>query len=118
MTSFAQDALQLFELILAVVAIGGLIWKVAKMESRIYVAIDSLKDGMQDRLNRIEQSIALQQVSLENRSQIFNHQLELVEHKLNARIGRVSQGLTEVRFYLENTTGFSCRGDVDDREDY
>lgn len=112
MTNFTPIA----EGAVAFLAIVGVIWRVSKSESNIYFAIDALKDGIQDRLGRIEQTISLQQMSLENRSEVFDYRLEILQEKFNARIERLNEGLTEVRGFLQRQGDYSCRGSCDIEE--
>lgn len=104
-----SDIKSLFEFVLLGAGVASIFYRVAKAESAIYVAIDSLKDTVNDRFSRLESLVKLDRAAAQSSQEMINYRVEVVESKLDERVRRLKGMINQIIAYLEKHSGFISR---------
>jgi len=102
--------------ILGLIAIGGLIYKLAQVERAIYKAIDTLEDTVSDRMNAYEKRLDIQEHHINSKYQLYDMQLNQLEEKMRGRLNRLAAGQVDIQKHLERNTNFQVRQYLKDFE--
>lgn len=96
------------ELVLGVFALAGIIYRIARIETAIYKAIDDLKDNHVDRLNRIEANLAIHLKEYEGHEEMTLYRINQLNEKTDHKFNRCWSELKQQQGWLQKQ-GFHPR---------
>lgn len=105
----SMNVSDIVNVILGLIAIGGLIYKLAQVERAIYKAIDTLEDSVGERMNAYEKRLDIQEHHITSRNQLYDMQLNQLEEKVRGRLNRLAAGQQDIQKYLERSSNFQAR---------
>lgn len=71
-----------FNSVLILAGLSGIIWQVAKWESKIKDDVDKTKDGLIDRMNKVERTMAIFMAEKRSNEKIIIHRSDELKRKL------------------------------------
>ena len=100
----------LVELIVGVLAVLGVVYKIAKVERRIYEEITSVKHTLTTKLIECEHSMRLHLQDYANRRESVEWRMGQLDQKINHKDERLRNQVKDVQLFLEKHLSFRVRG--------
>lgn len=98
----------ILEIILAVCALTGIIYKIAQTEASIYKAIDSLKDGLIAQMCQNDSKFSIHLTEYSTRKEFVDYRIHGLDEKIDHKFNRCWDEIKQMKGYLQSQ-GFKSR---------
>jgi DNA-binding HxlR family transcriptional regulator len=110
------------DIILGTLAVIGAIYRLAqveaninarisRLETTILVEVDQTKDGLTERLNKVEQGLAVHLVEYSEKKLFAEYRFNAIDKTVEHKFNRLANWITQIAGFLHKQSGFQIRDD-------
>lgn len=84
---------EVLEIILAIISLIGIVYHIAKLETKVYDSIDSLKGVLSERFNSIQNQLNVHLAIYSERKEQVDYLLHALDQKIDHKFNRLHQDI-------------------------
>lgn len=104
----------LIEIVVGILAVLGVIYKIAQVERRIYEEIINTKYSINQRVVECEHTLSLHLQDYANRKESVDWRMGQLDQKINHKDEKLHKQIKDVQLFLEKHLSFRLRGNINE----